>query len=84
MASLNKVFLLGNLTRDPDLRGLPSGQSVCELGIAVSRRFIGNNGQEVEVTVGDTILTGNGAGHSVKSLGPDTLKMLAVIVPFAE
>lgn len=50
MASLNKVFLLGNLTRDPDLRGLPSGQSVCELGIAVSRRFIGNNGQEVEDT----------------------------------
>ena len=50
MASLNKVFLLGNLTRDPDLRGLPSGQSVCELGIAVSRRFIGANGQEVEDT----------------------------------
>ena len=50
MASLNKVFLLGNLTRDPDLRGLPSGQSVCELGIAVSRRYINNNGQEAEDT----------------------------------
>ena len=50
MASLNKVFLLGNLTRDPDLRGLPSGQSVCELGIAVSRRYVGSNGQEVEDT----------------------------------
>lgn len=50
MASLNKVFLLGNLTRDPDLRGLPSGQSVCELGIAVSRRYVGSNGQEAEDT----------------------------------
>ena len=48
------------------------------------KALIDDNGQEVEVTVGDTILTGNGAGHSVKSLGPDTLKMLAVIVPFAE
>ena len=50
MASLNKVFLLGNLTRDPDLRGLPSGQSVCELRLAVSRRFQNSSGQEVEDT----------------------------------
>ena len=48
MASLNKVFLLGNLTRDPDFRGLPSGQSVCTLGLAVNRRFMNNNGQEQE------------------------------------
>ena len=50
MASLNKVFLLGNLVRDPDLRGLPSGQSVCELRMAVSRRYRGNNGQDTEET----------------------------------
>lgn len=50
MASLNKVYLLGNLTRDPDLRGLPSGQSVCELRLAVSRRFVSGNGQESEET----------------------------------
>ena len=50
MASLNKVFLLGNLVRDPDLRGLPSGQSVCELRMAVSRRFVSNGGQETEET----------------------------------
>ena len=48
MASLNKVFLLGNLTRNPDFRGLPSGQSVCTLGLAVNRRFMNNNGQEQE------------------------------------
>lgn len=48
MASLNKVFLLGNLTRDPDLRALPSGSAVCEFGIAVNRRYMSGNGQEVE------------------------------------
>ena len=48
MASLNKVFLLGNLTRNPDFRGLPSGQSVCTLGLAVNRRFINSSGQEQE------------------------------------
>lgn len=47
-ASLNKVFLMGNLTRDPDLRFLPSGQAVCEVGLAVNRRYLGSNGQEVE------------------------------------
>ena len=50
MASLNKVFLLGNLTRDPDLRGLPNGQNVCELRLAVSRRFQNSSGQDVEDT----------------------------------
>jgi len=50
MASLNKVYLLGNLTRDPDLRGLPNGQSVCELRLAVSRRFVTSNGQDSEET----------------------------------
>ena len=50
MASLNKVFLLGNLVRDPDLRGLPNGQSVCELRMAVSRRYTNGSGQDVEDT----------------------------------
>lgn len=48
MASLNKVFLLGNLTRDPDLRSLPSGQAVCELGLAVNRRYTSSTGEAVE------------------------------------
>ncbi|MBR2720854.1 MAG: single-stranded DNA-binding protein [Lentisphaeria bacterium] len=50
MASLNKVFLLGNLTHDPDVRGLASGQSVCTLRLAVNRRYLGSNGQEQEET----------------------------------
>ena len=62
MASLNKVFLLGNLVRDPDLRGLPSGQSVCELRMAVSRRYRGSNGQDAEETCFvDVVVWGNSA-----------------------
>ncbi|MBI5365429.1 MAG: single-stranded DNA-binding protein, partial [Planctomycetes bacterium] len=39
MASLNRVFLIGNLTRDPELRYLPSGSAVCEFGLAVNRTW---------------------------------------------
>lgn len=50
MADLNKCFLLGRLTRDPDLRGTPSGGKVCTLGLATSRKF-NSNGQEKEETL---------------------------------
>ena len=36
---MNKVFLIGNLTRDPELSQTPTGVSVCRISIAVSRRF---------------------------------------------
>ena len=39
MASLNKVFLIGNLTRDPELRYTPNGIAVVSLGLAVNRRY---------------------------------------------
>lgn len=39
MANLNKVLLMGNLTRDPELKFLPSGTPVCELGLAINRRW---------------------------------------------
>lgn len=45
-ANLNKVFLIGNLTQDPDLRGVANGQSVCELRMAINRRYITSNGEE--------------------------------------
>ncbi len=39
MASFNKVILLGNLTRDPEVRSLPSGQTVTEIGMACNRTY---------------------------------------------
>lgn len=48
MPSLNRVFLMGNLTRDPEVRTTPSGVSVADLGLAVSRRYRSNSGEEKE------------------------------------
>lgn len=39
MASFNKVILMGNLTRDPELRHTQSGMGICKFGLAVNRRF---------------------------------------------
>lgn len=51
MASLNKVFLIGNLTRDPELRYIPSGTAVADLRLAVSHRFRTKSGEDREDTV---------------------------------
>ena len=50
MANYNKVILLGNLTRDPQLSFLPSQTPVCEFGLAVNRRWRGQDGQQKEDT----------------------------------
>ena len=44
MAYLNKVFLIGNLTRDPELRVTPKGTPICQFGIAVNRQFKDESG----------------------------------------
>ncbi|MBO5724750.1 MAG: single-stranded DNA-binding protein [Lentisphaeria bacterium] len=50
MASLNKVLLMGNLTRNPEIRYTPGGSAVCEFGMAINRRFMQANGQEKDET----------------------------------
>ena len=50
MANYNRVILAGNLTRDPQLTVLPSNTSVCEFGLAVNRRWRGQDGQDREET----------------------------------
>ena len=47
---LNKALLYGNLTRDPELRALPSGQQVASFGIATNRSYKDRNGQKQEAT----------------------------------
>jgi single-strand DNA-binding protein len=51
MASVNKVFLIGNLTRDPELRYTPSGAPVTDLGLAVNRVFNTKDGDRREETL---------------------------------
>ncbi|MCL6106582.1 MAG: single-stranded DNA-binding protein [Actinobacteria bacterium] len=48
MASINRVILLGNLTRDPELRQTPTGKSVCTLGLAVNDRYKNDAGEWVD------------------------------------
>ena len=49
-ASLNKVMLIGNLTRDPELRYTPSGAAVCSFGIATNRYYVASDGEKKEET----------------------------------
>ncbi len=51
MPDLNKVYLAGNLTRDPELRYLQSGSAVCKLGLAANRRFRTKDGEQREETL---------------------------------
>ena len=48
MASFNRVILMGNLTRDPELRYLPSNMAVCDIGLATNRRFKDKDGNQRE------------------------------------
>ena len=45
---LNKVFIIGNLTRDPELKALPSGIKVCSFGMATNRNFKDKDGNRQE------------------------------------
>ena len=44
MPDLNEVRLIGRLTRDPELRAIPNGQQVAQLGLATSRKYKGQDG----------------------------------------
>ena len=62
MASFNKVLLLGNLTRDPEVRYTPKGSAVCDLGIAVNRSYTTDAGEKrEEATFVDVTLWGRTA-----------------------
>ena len=48
--NLNKVFIGGNITRDIELRNLPGGQAIAQIGLAVNRSWTGTDGQKKEET----------------------------------
>ena len=49
MANVNKVILIGNLTRDPELRVTPKGTAICQFGLAVNRKWREENEQADEI-----------------------------------
>lgn len=50
MGNFNKVFLMGNLTRDVELKSTNSGLQVANIGLAVNRRWVGQDGEKKEET----------------------------------
>ena len=56
MASYNRVILIGNLTKDPELRYIPSGTAVANLRLAVNSSFKGQDGQRKEETCFITVV----------------------------
>lgn len=69
MANFNRVFLMGNLTRDVELRSISSGQQVAQIGLAVNRRWVGQDGeQREEVTFVDCEAWGKTAETMAKYL----------------
>ena len=57
MANLNRVLLIGNLTRDPEIRYTPKGTAVADIGLAINRMFAGEDGEKrEEVTYVDVVL----------------------------
>ncbi|MBI5760053.1 MAG: single-stranded DNA-binding protein [Planctomycetales bacterium] len=63
MSSFNKVILVGNLTRDPELRHIPSGTAVTEIGLAINRYWFDkqSNTRKEETTFVDVTLWGRDA-----------------------
>ncbi|HEY1374708.1 MAG TPA: single-stranded DNA-binding protein [Candidatus Binatia bacterium] len=61
MAEYNKVILLGNLTRDPDLRYTPAGLAVCEFPLAVTHKYRIHDEVKEEVCYIDVVVFGRSA-----------------------
>ena len=51
MPSLNKVLLMGNLTRDPELRVTPKGTPICQFSLAINRKFKMESGESREEVI---------------------------------
>ncbi|MGB6221687.1 single-stranded DNA-binding protein [Haloferula sp.] len=69
MANLNKVLLIGNLTKDPEVRYTPKGTAVGDLGLAVNRRVKDSNDNWTdETTFVDITVWGNTAENAQKYL----------------
>lgn len=51
MPSLNKVFIMGNLTRDPELRVTPKGTPICQFSLAINRKFKMESGETREEVI---------------------------------
>ncbi len=63
--SINQVTLMGNLTRDPELRQTPNGQSVCSFSLALNRAYKDQSGEWIEATDYVDVVAWAGLGERV-------------------
>jgi single-strand DNA-binding protein len=76
MASLNKVMLLGNLTRDPELRYAPNGTPVANFGMAINRRYRQGEEWREDVCYVDVVTFGRQAETVGEYLSKGNLAMI--------
>lgn len=77
MASYNKVILMGNLTRDPELKYLPSGKAVARIGLAVNRKWTSESGEKKEEV---TFVDVDAFGRTAENVGQYMRKGSALMV----
>ena len=65
MANLNRVMLIGNLTRDPELRVTPKGTAICQFGLAINRSYKDDSGQTKEETTFIDVEAWGKAGENI-------------------
>ena len=77
MGSLNRVYLMGNLTRDIELRQTSTGRPVADFGIAVSERYKNREGEQVEsVCFADVVAWGHQAENCAQYLHKGSLALV--------
>ena len=82
MPSYNKVLLMGNLTRDPQLKQTPNNMSVAEIGLACNRKFKGKDGEmREETTFVDCEAWGRTAETMAKITSEDEIIVLSRACP---
>lgn len=68
MLSLNRVTLIGNLTRDPELRYTPSGQAVASFAVATNRSYVDQSGERKDIPEFTNIVTWGKLAEIAKNL----------------
>mgnify|MGYP001347826716 FL=1 len=77
MNAFNKVILMGNLTRDPELRYTPKGTAVAKLSLALNRKHTDKDGQTVEET---TFVDVDAFGKTAETIGQYMQKGRAILL----
>lgn len=77
MSNLNKVILMGNLTRDPELRYTAKGTTICRIGMATNRRWKTESGEPREET---TFVDVDAFGRAAETMGQYLKKGRSLVV----